>query len=242
MKKTIALVLFSFLILTACNKKEEPVVTNQTASVQAGSGQLSGEITEVLQTPSYTYLKLKKDNSEKWIAVTKREAEAGQTIYYEAGMEMKNFESKTLNRTFPSVWFVSKAGFEKNETATATAHSMMNPHKKNMRKSSAQASVNITKNSNEISIADLYKNPKKFEGKIIQIKGQVTKFNANILDKNWIHIQDGTEFNKKYDLTITTAETVNIRDVVTFKGKIILNKDFGAGYRYDIIMEEAVKN
>lgn len=230
---------FSALLFFGCNEKENTPKTEQTQQSHSISGDLSGVVTEVLQTPSYTYIKLKDNVEEKWIAVTQREMEIGQTLYYEQGMEMKNFESKTLNRTFPSIWFVSKAAFTKTY-APNSAVPVQSPHKKNMRKSSAQASVTIDKKNDEISIADLYKNPAGFEGKVIKIKGQVTKFNANILNKNWVHIQDGTEFNGKYDLTITTNETTQISDIVTFEGKITLNKDFGAGYKYAVIMEQAV--
>ena len=59
------------------------------------------------------------------------------------------------------------------------------------------------------------------------------------MDRNWIHIQDGTSDNGNFDLTITTNEEVVVNDVVVFKGKITLNKDFGAGYSYEVIMEEA---
>jgi hypothetical protein len=59
------------------------------------------------------------------------------------------------------------------------------------------------------------------------------------MGKNWVHIQDGTEYNGQYDLTITTQEKVNVGDVVVFEGIISLNKDFGFGYAYDILMENA---
>ena len=58
------------------------------------------------------------------------------------------------------------------------------------------------------------------------------------MDKNWVHIEDGTQFNNERDLTITTKEEVKEGDIVTFKGTIVLNKDFGAGYVYDIVLEE----
>jgi hypothetical protein len=59
-----------------------------------------------------------------------------------------------------------------------------------------------------------------------------------IMNRNWIHIQDGT--GDKLDLTVTTTENIALGSVVTLKGTIALDKDFGAGYRYDIIMEGAV--
>jgi len=87
-------------------------------------------------------------------------------------------------------------------------------------------------------IADLLSGKKGFEGKTVRIKGSVTKFNPEIMGKNWIHIQDGTEFEGGFDLTITTDKTVSVGDIVTFEGKIFLDKDFGYGYVYNIIMEE----
>jgi len=243
MKNLISIILALFLLLISCTKKENLPAVQKTSEIKAAASQLSDKITEVLQTPSYTYLKLKNSGTPKWIAVTKREAKKGDTIYYEEGMEMQNFKSKTLNKTFTSIWFISKAGFVKNKSKSqaVTAHTMLSTHKKNMRKTSAQASINMNKNADEISIADLYKTPSEYEGKVIKIKGQVTKFNANILNRNWVHIQDGSEFNKKFDLTVTTTDVVNISDIVTFEGKISLNKNFGAGYKYEIIMEKAVK-
>ena len=59
------------------------------------------------------------------------------------------------------------------------------------------------------------------------------------MNVNWLHMQDGTEFNGEFDLTVTTAATAQIGDVVTLKGTVTLNKDFGAGYFYTIIIENA---
>jgi hypothetical protein len=71
------------------------------------------------------------------------------------------------------------------------------------------------------------------------MKGKVTKFNQGIMDRNWIHIQDGTSNEKNVDITITTNDVVKLGDVITVKGTITLAKDFGAGYFYEVIMEEA---
>jgi hypothetical protein len=54
-----------------------------------------------------------------------------------------------------------------------------------------------------------------------------------------VHIQDGTEANGKFDMTITTLENVAIGDMVTFTGKVVVDKDFGAGYVYEVLVEEA---
>jgi len=60
------------------------------------------------------------------------------------------------------------------------------------------------------------------------------------MDKNWIHLQDGTEHDGKFDLTVTSDITADTGEVYTFEGTIALDKDFGFGYFYEIIMEDAV--
>ena len=60
-----------------------------------------------------------------------------------------------------------------------------------------------------------------------------------IMSRNWIHLQDGSMKDKAIDLTVTTTDNIALGSIVALEGVIALNKDFGAGYKYDIIMEEA---
>lgn len=99
--------------------------------------------------------------------------------------------------------------------------------------------VKVEKSADAITIAELLENKDSYNGKEVTVTGKITKVNMAIMGKNWIHIQDGTEFDGLYDLTITTALELVEGDVVTLSGKIALNKDFGYGYFYDILMEEA---
>jgi hypothetical protein len=90
-----------------------------------------------------------------------------------------------------------------------------------------------------IKLSDLFSNKKTYEGKVIKITGKVTKLNTGIMGKNWVHIQDGSESGGEYDLTVTTAGEAVIGSTITYEGKIALDKDFGYGYFYKIIMEDA---
>ena len=81
-----------------------------------------------------------------------------------------------------------------------------------------------------MSMAELFKNKDQYNNKVVRLRGQVTKYNPGIMNINWLHIQDGSEFNGEFDLTVTTTAAVQIGDVVTVEGKVTLNKDFGAGY------------
>jgi hypothetical protein len=98
--------------------------------------------------------------------------------------------------------------------------------------------ISIEKTEGIITIAQLYSDLKKFKGETIRVKGKVTKVNLSIMNKNWIHIQDGTEFNGQFDLTITTDQEIQTGSVVTVEGRIALDKDFGYGYSYKVLLEE----
>lgn len=89
-----------------------------------------------------------------------------------------------------------------------------------------------------IKLDDLFKNKKDYSGKTVKVKGKVTKVNPSIMGKNWIHIQDGTSFEDQFDLTITSDFIPEVGAIITVEGKITLDKDFGYGYAYPIIMEE----
>lgn len=89
-----------------------------------------------------------------------------------------------------------------------------------------------------IKLDDLFKNKKDYFGKTVKVKGKVTKVNPAIMGKNWIHIQDGTSFEDLFDLTITSDFIPEVGAIITVEGKITLDKDFGYGYAYPIILEE----
>ena len=59
------------------------------------------------------------------------------------------------------------------------------------------------------------------------------------MNRNWIHLQDGTESDGKFDLTITTDQAIVTGDIIIVEGKIAVDKDYGFGYKYDLIMEDA---
>lgn len=107
--------------------------------------------------------------------------------------------------------------------------------------STGRVNVSIEPCNTCIKISDLIKDQKKYSGNTIEVTGIVTKFNPAIMEKNWVHIQDGSEYKDVFDLTVTTDEYAEVGDTITFKGKISIDKDFGYGYFYDILMEDAVK-
>ena len=245
MKYVISILSLAILIgFTSCNssnskqakEKKNTEVTMTKTSTVTGKSQYTnqGVVEKVLQTPSYTYVLLKSGSDTNWVAVSRMEVKAGETLYYNGGLEMNNFHSKSLNRTFKKVALVQEAST--NPVAAKKANKM---GAQSIKPKIKQEKINIKPVNGSITIAELYANKSKYEGKVIKVRGKVTKYNPDIMGKNWIHIQDGTKSGSNFDLTITTKDRVRMGDVITFEGKITLNKDFGAGYFYPVIMEEA---
>ena len=223
------------LVLVQCKpntEKTEAVKTEESVVEELNAHQII--VKEVLQANAYTYLLVTEAEKEYWMAVPKTEAILGKTYTYQGGMEMKNFESKDLKRTFDSVLFVEGI-IDPNGTAavepTATPVKVV---------SSKELSKGITLAKGGISVFDLYSTREKLAGKTVILTGKVVKFMPEIMKKNWIHLQDGSNFNGFNDITITTLEKVKVDEVVSLKGTVVLNKDLGSGYKYEILIEDAV--
>ncbi len=223
--------LFSFLMSITALFAQHPQVPGAPYAHK-------GVVKEVLQATSYTYLLMNENGTDMWIAVPKREAKVGETLYFSQGMPMTDFKSKDLNRTFENILFVGTIGSDPIKLAQTPA--INNPHGKD-KKVEAKEDIKIEPVKGGTSLETLFSDTKSFAGKTITVKGKVTKFNQAILGKNWIHLQDGTGAGDKHDLTITTDDFAHVGDIAVFKGKIVLNKDFGMGYSYDVIMEDAEK-
>ncbi len=196
----------------------------------------TGVVQEVLQANAYTYLNVRENDVNSWIAVTKREIKTGQTVSFVGGLEMKNFESKDLQRTFESVFFVDRL-LDEQAAASASQQPAAMAHQGTP--SVDKKEIAIEPAAGGITIGELFSNRQAYAGKTVLIKGQVTKINRAIMDRNWIHLQDGTSGSGSFDLTITTQDDATVGEVVTFEGTITLKKDFGSGYSYEVLMENA---
>jgi hypothetical protein len=196
------------------------------------------KVKEVLQTSQYTYVYVAEGREKYWCAITKAQVEAGQTYYWRAGMEMKDFKSRELNRTFPSVFFVEDftdkpilAESLEPQIPNATTGRQMVPQKEG---------IAVDRAEGGITVAELFANRNDYTGKTIKIKGEVVKFSPGIMNRNWIHMQDGTQDGTDYDLVVTTTDTVAVGTMVTIEGTVALDQDFGFGYTYELLVQDAL--
>jgi len=161
----------------------------------------------------------------------------GQDISFKKGMEMVNFESKTLNRTFDKIIFsegpvVQKAPVNEMKSMGSKGKVVI-PDKK--------ITVERASGPDAYTVAEIYRDKDSLKDKKVVIKGEVVKVTAVIMNRNWIHLQDGSGDPKEgtHNIVVTSQDLPKVGDVVTVKGILYADKDFGSGYKYDVIVENA---
>ncbi len=200
------------------------------------AGELSGKVLETMDSAGYTYVLLDSGSAKTWVAVPAAKVVKGQKITVRPGMEMQNFQSKTLKRTFDRIVFsdgiVEEGAAGKNNGAGSKGAVVVPAEKVKVEKASGPDAY---------TVAEIFRLAKKLDKKVVHVKGKVVKVSSGIMGMNWLHIQDGTGVQKKetHDLVVTSKETARIGEVITASGKIARNKDFGSNYKYKVIMEDA---
>lgn len=243
---TFLLTIFLFL---SCKDKYKtvpsPVVNKPESGMQLSNSEATKlhtvVINEIVPTANYIYLKVSENNKEFWIAVNSTDAKIGETYFYVGGLLKNNFESKALNKVFEELYLVGNLVSSRHgeQTGSVPSNNTQIDNSGDVKPvSSNTAKQNIVRQAGSIKISELVNNVKKYEGKTVQLDGECTKINLGIMGKNWIHLKDGSQDD--YDLVITSDEIVDVGSVLTIKGDVVLNKDFGAGYKYDLILENGI--
>lgn len=196
---------------------------------------MKGEVLEVKEVESYTYLRLKTKDGETWAAVSKTPVKKGAQVTIDNPMVMKNFESKSLKKTFPSIVFGSLAGSA--GAAQASPHGSASVAKADV----ADVKVPKATGANARTVAEIMTKSSELKDKSVVVRGKVVKFNPEIMGKNWVHLRDGTgsASDGSNDILVTTKNTAKVGDIVTVKGVVHTNKDLGSGYNYKVLVEEA---
>jgi len=228
--KKVLVVVMIMMTMIACQKSEEKTTSEETT--YAGH---KVTVEEAINGKTYTYLRVTEKGGEHWVAISRRDTKVGETLYYLDALEMPNFESKELGRTFDAIRFVAKISDQPNQMGGAMASSQARSGKA----VPSKTNLSVEKAKGGVTIAEIYANRETYKDKEVIIKGKIVKYNPEIMGLNWAHIQDGTSDDGNFDLTVTTQENLKVGDVVTLKGKISISKDIGAGYFYEVIMEQA---
>jgi hypothetical protein len=232
-------ILFSLLFITAvvtmiaCSENEKPEVknSNQMMDQTMTAGVHNVLVEEKIDASNYSYLKVKEAGNSFWVAVNRMEINPGEYVIFSKSMEMKNFKSEALNRTFESILFVDDA------KKSGGSEQLKSPHQNIV--SGKDVSLSIDPLKDGYTVEQIYNKKSSLEFKTIKVRGKVVKVNEGIMGTNWIHIQDGTGKDGTHDLLITSNQSVKVGSIIVAEGKVVKDKDFGAGYFYDVLLENS---
>ena len=251
------------LAVTACKKSNAPTPAQAPAAdaPAAAAGGVRGKVVERIDAAPYSYLRIAGPAGEIWVAVPQAAIQNGAEVVIENPMAMDGFESKTLNRKFEKIYFGTLAGQGGAPQAGAPAGGAPNPmggmppggmppggmaaqHAAAGAGPTDVGDVKVPKatGANARTVAEIHAQKAQLKEKKVTVRGKVVKSNAGIMGKNWIHVRDGSGSQEKgdNDLTVTSESAASVGEVLVITGVVRVDKDFGAGYAYPVIIEEAV--
>ncbi len=184
---------------------------------------VTGQVLEVRDVENYTYLRLRSRDGETWAAVGRRPVEKGAYVTVENAI--------VLNKTFRPMLFGTL-----RDPAVGTARAMH----VNMTVT-GDGRVSRASGTNAMTVAEIFTKSAELKDQTVMVRGKVVKYNPDILGRNWVHLRDGTgsTVDETNDLVVTTEDEAKIGDVVTARGIVHTDMDFGSGYTYKVLIEEA---
>jgi hypothetical protein len=252
MKKYIPVIVVVVVVLAAAlyyyDRSSQPaqpapssVAQQQTApGAAAAPGAISGQVLETMDAGGYTYLHVDTGREKGWAAGPETPVNVGDRVSMPEGMRMEGFKSETLNRSFDVVYFVSAISVGGSPGQAPTQMPMGHPQPGSSEPDAESMDFSgIDVPGGGKNIAAVYAEKKSLEGKQVVVRGKVVKFTPGVMKKNWLHLRDGSGAEGTNDLTVTTNAMVQIGDLVVVRGVVSLDKDFGFGYRYEILVEDA---
>jgi hypothetical protein len=192
----------------------------------AGGAAHTGTVIETINGGGYTYMHVEENGKEFWIAGPKMQVRSGAKISFSEQVWMSNFNSKALGRTFDRILFVGGVKVASSESKASKAKTS------SPQKAAAPATT--------YTIKEIFSKKDKLKGQMIRVRGNVVKVSEAIMGHNWVHIQDGTGGEGSDKLIFRAkGQTASVGSTITAQGRFETDKDFGFGYFYPVIVEEA---
>ncbi len=211
---------------------------------------LKGEVLEVREVDAFTYLRLKTASGETWAAVNKAQVKKGEQVTIENPAVMKNFESKTLKRTFDTIVFGTLAGAPRTATAgssmvagSASGGTDLGQIHGSLGKTPDAGAIKVPKaeGPDARTVAEVNADRASLKDKPVTIRAKVVKVTANVMGKNWVHLRDGSgsATDGSNDVLATSKDEPKVGDVVVAKGVVRTDVNLGSGYAYKVLVEDA---
>ncbi|MES9850479.1 MAG: hypothetical protein ABW170_01440 [Candidatus Thiodiazotropha sp. L084R] len=199
-------------------------------------------VMETMSSAGYTYIRVEEKGKAFWIALPETQVSVGEEVSFYEQMLMENFTSKSLNRTFDRILFVE--AINKGSKLPDKAIVIPSPNKKPPEQLTEKQKPKLSDIPvGRFTIKEIFEQKDDLVGKTIEVEGKISKLSSQIMGRDWVHVEDGTGTKQEKNNKIifrTTQAGLAVGDDVVAKGILYLNKDFGYGYFYSLIVEDSV--
>jgi hypothetical protein len=200
-----------------------------------GGSMHSATVLETMDGGGYTYVKVDEDGAVYWAAAPATQVAVGDQVSFTEQMKMQNFTSRSLNRTFDELLFVgSLDGGSGAGTPAASAPEIATSPV-------AAAPVEpMEKAEGGYTIAEVFAGKQDLKGETVRVRGKVVKVSPNIMGLTWVHLEDGTgDAGSDRLIFRSAADSAEVGAVVTAQGTVDTDQDFGFGYQYSVLVNDA---
>ena len=190
-----------------------------------------GTVAETLDAGQYTYVKIDTGTDTVWAASPRTQVGVGDTAFVPDGPQVADFFSGSLHRRFELIYLVPFIEVQRKDPSPSGGETPP----------AAEAAIDLSgldRAEGGRTIREIFDGRHDLAGRDVTVRGKIAKYQAGILGKNWIHLQDGTAGpHGLYDLVVTTTYTVDVGDIVVVRGIVVIDRGLGYGYRYDVLVE-----
>ena len=232
-------------VLTACAVLAAESEKKDMPGGDAGAPpEFTGKVMETMDAARYTYVHVDIGSTQIWAAAPAFTVQVGETVTVPRGLPMTGFYSSSLKRTFDTIYFVNGVHKEGEEgVAPPPGHPPVTELPMGHAHSGAPSvdldMSDVTRPEGGLTVGEVYAQKSSLAGQTVLVRGKVAKFTPAIMNRNWLHLRDGTGRAGSDDLTVGTKATAAVGDLVTVKGRLATDKDYGLGIRYDLLLEDA---
>jgi hypothetical protein len=200
--------------------------------------QTTGKVIETIDAGRYTYVQVDLGDEKIWAAAPQVQVEVGDEVILPEGAMMVDHYSKTLDRTFGAIYFVSFVAVAGEDGEAVIPRGRGDPPGQTPAVEIDLSGIERAEGGK--TVGEILDEKASLAGQEVTVRGRVVKFTPNVMGKNWIHLQDGTAgAGNGNDLTVTSGEMAEVGNTILVQGVVSLDRDFGFGYRYDLLIEDA---
>ena len=194
--------------------------------------EIRGLVAHTTSVSGYTYVQVETDEGLLWAAGPRAEVKVGDRVRLSHAALMEGFYSSSLGRRFDQIYFAASLRVEDAGTSGPASAPHCTP--------APASTAPLERARGGHRVAELVDRRSELAGERVRMRGRVVKVNSSVLGRNWIHVEDGSQgSNGVTSLTVTSLHAADVGCIVVLDGTLVIDADFGYGYRYPLLIEDA---